>query len=83
MPVGDFQSVSRIPIEQEMSGVATQGVRERFIVELLGEEVPHRRTYFTIEGTNDVGFLIAQTAEEDILLVQAGFELIWNSFSIK
>jgi len=83
MPVGDVQSGSRIPIEQEISGVATQGVREQFIIELLGVEVPHRRTYFTVEGTNDVGFLIAQTAEEDIHLVQAGFELIWNSVSIK
>ena len=83
LPVGDFQSVSRIPIEQEISGVALQGVRERFLLRLLGEEVPHRRTYFSLEGRHDVVYLTAQTAEEDIPLVQAGFELIWNTFKIK
>lgn len=81
--VGTVESVRVIPIEKEIGGVPIDGIRERVIISLLGEEVPHRRTYFAIERTEQVVFLIAQTAEEHIPLVTDGFELIWRTFTMK
>lgn len=56
---------------------------ERFSIALLGEKVPHTRTYMRKSVANRVCFIVAQVANEDRSKVTEGFELIFSSFTYR
>jgi hypothetical protein len=53
---------------------------EQLSIALLGEKIPHTRTYRRKPVANRVCFIIAQVADEDLLKVTKGFELVFSSF---
>ena len=53
---------------------------EKFTITVLGEKVPHSRTYVRKPFGKSVSYLIAQVADEDLPKVTKGFEQIITSF---
>ena len=58
-------------------------IEEKFIASILGIEVPYSRKYFRVESDKRVVYLITHTAVEDLKIVQPGYQLIIDTFSVK
>jgi hypothetical protein len=71
-------SVSRFSSVERSNGHET--LTEPFSITVLGENVPHTRTYRRKTIDDKVCFIVAQVADEDRSKVTKGFEQIFSSF---
>lgn len=60
-----------------------KGIKENFIITLLGEQTLFIREYYVMESNKKVAFLVAQTPTESLSKVEPGFDLILNSFVVE
>ncbi|MBU44597.1 MAG: hypothetical protein CMN76_15355 [Spirochaetaceae bacterium] len=78
-PVGEIVDGDFLEIEHDTGEQTLKGIRERFSIVLLGEEVPHVRDFFFVRSQGAEIFVINQIAVEDLEKVKPGFDLILGS----
>ena len=83
VPIGKIEENAFFEAEKETASGFQPGIRENFNMVLLGEKIPHTREYFSINATDKRAFLISQSATEDWIKVEPGFDLIFSSFVVE
>jgi len=65
-----------------VSGHQEKGIHQHFSINMLGNEIPHDATFFSIQGTKYKVMIMTQVAEENSEASRPAINLILNSLKI-
>ncbi len=67
--------VTATPITRQIAGKENKGVSQRFVVSMLGQNLPHEARFFkaALEGTTAI--IMTQVADEDAKAAEPGFAM--------
>ena len=82
LPVGTVGASSTSGIKRVGKAGELIGIRQNVEILFLGENVPHVRDFFVVEGSGRVAYLVGQSAEEDFEKTEPAFEQIIKSFEL-
>lgn len=65
--------VTAAPIARLVAGASNQGVSQRFVVSMLGQELPHEARFFKAGLTGTTVIVMTQAADENAKEAEPGF----------
>ncbi len=66
----------------QVGGASRKGIMHTFSVELLGEKVPHKATFFMVTGQDRKAYIYTQASTEDLASVTPGINVTLASFRL-
>lgn len=67
--------VTATPITRQVAGKENKGVSQRFVVSMLGQNLPHEARFFKAALDGTTAILMTQVADEDAKAAEPGFAM--------
>lgn len=74
-----FGTVTTAPITRNVAGRESKGVAQRFVVSMLGQNLPHEARFFKADLGGTTVIIMTQVADEDAKAVEPGFTMALDS----
>lgn len=79
LPIGKVVDVRYSELERQVDQLTLSGVREDFVLELLGQKLPFSREYLALEQADKTLYLVYQSENGDYAKGQEAFQLLLRS----
>ncbi len=79
LPIGKVVDIRYSELERQVEHLTLSGVREDFVLELLGQKLPFSREYLTLEQADKTLYLVYQSENGDYAKGQEAFQLLLKS----
>lgn len=67
--------VTATPITRQVAGKENRGVSQRFVVSMLGQNLPHEARFFKAALDGTTAIIMTQVADEDAKVAEPGFAM--------
>ena len=79
LPIGKVVDIRYSELERQVEHLTLSGVREDFVLDLLGQKLPFSREYLTLEQADKTLYLVYQSENGDYAKGQEALQLILKS----
>ena len=83
VPIGKLSEVKSFMVSRTVAGKDVPGIRHKFSMTLLGQEIPHTRDMLRIEGRTLVPMIMIQAPDEDWNAAEKEFQIILDSLKFE
>jgi len=83
VPIGKISEVTSLPVNRVIAGNNLEGIRHRFSMKLLGQDIPHTQDVFQIVGKEYAPMIVIQAPDEDWAAAEKEFQVIFDSLKFE